>query len=524
MKFFKFLGSWFITKRGLISMETNHSSWSGLVTHVQIGDQDMSVSLDFRHAHSSLYKMDECVAFSDTACFDPSKSDSFMGRIHAHAQYGFDEWVFPNGFREVVWFWLVDNRAGLSGRDTAGSIGTGPMSPLFYNRIMHLSEESKGSSKIVFQELSNTNVVYTDQKDDSRWSFQAFFASPLSSSREVEALVYFDAGVSDIVGPPPLMAELIRALIPTPVDVQINRAGHLEVDCDEMFNVIVFITVQGIPIAIPILLLGPRTDSDMCRTIFRIDPNVAEITIGRLILGAVDSVVLNYRTKKIGFVVELDDSLVKPVLMKPTTIDPPIPILRGPLFQGNRVVFEKIHHSRVPFLGKERLFFLSSVDKHNMARRVHGSAPVECWTLLRLAHIPGPTVHGLRISGGIFNGAAIDNTANTLEFVFGQSGIHRNMVAATVDTATSVEVCTAYLDRYMTFDLPESQVVSQDTTEECAICLEQFKKGETLQSLNVCQHNFHWDCLNEWLGGIGDSCPLCRRPIPLVQVNSPLAD
>ncbi|KAJ9141083.1 hypothetical protein P3X46_031660 [Hevea brasiliensis] len=47
--------------------------------------------------------------------------------------------------------------------------------------------------------------------------------------------------------------------------------------------------------------------------------------------------------------------------------------------------------------------------------------------------------------------------------------------------------------------------------EECTICLERFKSGETLAHL-PCAHRFHWRCLVPWLEN-NAHCPCCRMEI-----------
>ncbi|GAV73898.1 zf-RING_2 domain-containing protein [Cephalotus follicularis] len=47
--------------------------------------------------------------------------------------------------------------------------------------------------------------------------------------------------------------------------------------------------------------------------------------------------------------------------------------------------------------------------------------------------------------------------------------------------------------------------------DECAVCLEQFKAGETLMHL-PCVHRFHESCLVPWLEN-NSQCPCCRMEI-----------
>ncbi|KAF3684226.1 hypothetical protein FXO38_00402 [Capsicum annuum] len=51
---------------------------------------------------------------------------------------------------------------------------------------------------------------------------------------------------------------------------------------------------------------------------------------------------------------------------------------------------------------------------------------------------------------------------------------------------------------------------SQEVT--CAICLQDFKDGDSARLLPSCKHSFHTKCIDEWLIRHG-SCPICRVEI-----------
>ncbi|PON39675.1 43kDa postsynaptic protein [Parasponia andersonii] len=46
--------------------------------------------------------------------------------------------------------------------------------------------------------------------------------------------------------------------------------------------------------------------------------------------------------------------------------------------------------------------------------------------------------------------------------------------------------------------------------DECPICLEDFKKGDSCQVFPVCNHVFHSVCIGNWLRN-NPTCPLCRN-------------
>jgi hypothetical protein len=68
------------------------------------------------------------------------------------------------------------------------------------------------------------------------------------------------------------------------------------------------------------------------------------------------------------------------------------------------------------------------------------------------------------------------------------------------------------------FDLPDPEPYGdEEEVPECGICLAQFEEGEMIQSVPGCGHRFHHGCLWDWLDGFGDTCPNCRKFIPLIE-------
>ncbi|XP_057506566.1 uncharacterized protein LOC130789780 [Actinidia eriantha] len=62
--------------------------------------------------------------------------------------------------------------------------------------------------------------------------------------------------------------------------------------------------------------------------------------------------------------------------------------------------------------------------------------------------------------------------------------------------------------------LPVDREYKGSTTNipECAICLEEFRDGETCRVLLVCDHFFHPECIGLWLVE-NRTCPICRREV-----------
>ncbi|XP_027174046.1 RING-H2 finger protein ATL56-like [Coffea eugenioides] len=55
---------------------------------------------------------------------------------------------------------------------------------------------------------------------------------------------------------------------------------------------------------------------------------------------------------------------------------------------------------------------------------------------------------------------------------------------------------------------------SEQTTMDCAICLEGFKEGELSRKLPDCNHLFHLNCVDNWLTK-KPNCPVCRTRVQL---------
>jgi len=64
-------------------------------------------------------------------------------------------------------------------------------------------------------------------------------------------------------------------------------------------------------------------------------------------------------------------------------------------------------------------------------------------------------------------------------------------------------------------DINSYECTSSEILKECTICLQKFKIGEKLTSIN-CGHIFHFSCLKEW-GKYKQECPLCRTIIPILE-------
>ncbi|KAL3109400.1 hypothetical protein niasHT_015245 [Heterodera trifolii] len=55
--------------------------------------------------------------------------------------------------------------------------------------------------------------------------------------------------------------------------------------------------------------------------------------------------------------------------------------------------------------------------------------------------------------------------------------------------------------------------LSEEERTECAICLCKIDAGTKVKPLPVCEHIFHNECIEMWVGGGHNGCPICRQEI-----------
>ncbi|KAF9286047.1 E3 ubiquitin-protein ligase rnf13 [Mortierella alpina] len=57
--------------------------------------------------------------------------------------------------------------------------------------------------------------------------------------------------------------------------------------------------------------------------------------------------------------------------------------------------------------------------------------------------------------------------------------------------------------------VPPASHVDEVTADTCAVCLDEFEKGEEIRTL-PCHHEFHCECIDPWLTRKSSTCPLCK--------------
>ena len=56
-----------------------------------------------------------------------------------------------------------------------------------------------------------------------------------------------------------------------------------------------------------------------------------------------------------------------------------------------------------------------------------------------------------------------------------------------------------------------NELESEESEESCSICLENYKKNDTINILK-CDHKYHEKCIDKWME-TSNNCPLCRLSI-----------
>jgi len=60
----------------------------------------------------------------------------------------------------------------------------------------------------------------------------------------------------------------------------------------------------------------------------------------------------------------------------------------------------------------------------------------------------------------------------------------------------------------------------ENDSNNCAVCQEKFVDQDELREINLCHHQFHSVCVDQWLLKCSKYCPLCRKSITETRDNA----
>ncbi|XP_058110981.1 RING-H2 finger protein ATL52-like [Magnolia sinica] len=86
-------------------------------------------------------------------------------------------------------------------------------------------------------------------------------------------------------------------------------------------------------------------------------------------------------------------------------------------------------------------------------------------------------------------------------------GPHNQQFAPAEEQTSGLQASIIHLIPAYTYG--EEGLASKGDDGTCAVCLSEFKDGESLRLLPECMHSFHVPCIDTWLES-HSNCPLCR--------------
>ena len=94
------------------------------------------------------------------------------------------------------------------------------------------------------------------------------------------------------------------------------------------------------------------------------------------------------------------------------------------------------------------------------------------------------------------------------------TGVVSNIPPPQPSLYTDVVVTTDndYLDKLKTI------ILTENTSDKCSICMMLLEKDDTILDIE-CKHNFHKECLLQYLKDYNHICPICRHEIGPAKIN-----
>ena len=306
-------------------MECRYSAVSGLVAEVVIGAQKIQVGLNFLSSDSFVYSLEECPPFV-SRCFSSGQSATLVDLdivkqladqdVTLSGKLMTDIVNRPDGvlvIQEPVVFVLVFSSSprSLLFRDVAGAIGFGKHSGLLASRVISLSESDDGI--VTVSDIQRTVVMLdasVDSSSASRWDFQAQLQ--VGPNISISTVVVFDPVEQDIVIPIEYMNDIVRAFARDSV-VKVREDHRLFMVCKSgfqlpnWFRLTLFVSQSFVEIP---QRLYQQSEGQVwmhgsipfCPLRIRFSLTSSVVVIGRALIRSVSQLILNYKSRKLGFV------------------------------------------------------------------------------------------------------------------------------------------------------------------------------------------------------------------------------
>ena len=509
-----------------IDMLAEYSPISGPVAYFSVGypPQEVRLVLNFNTRVTLFFN--ECPPFVD--CFDLGRSITFAHFSRARASgniVGGESIKLPDQsnyerFQVIIGsLSLSSGFVRIKGHDTAGSAGVGIGSPLFKDRVIQIKEDVPGGPTVRFKELVDPAaagiepIAWLNRAREERlhsWGFRAQFGFSLSRHAFM-----FDLAVHGIVVPRAIVRDFIN------FPFRIDDTGHVLLLCNvgRTMKLSPFLEkgLIGDPIELLVMEDNSRgNDSPFCRSQIVVSEDVEYPTIGRSLLAAIDSIVVDYKHVRMGLIYNTGPRRQLPPLLSRSLT---VPLVSGPFsIRGPSIVFERT------------------------------DAPVDSSSLLLLRREPSEAGllddRGLRLMCFVFERFVSDHRFGRPDsvqlpdtFLSLRLEIDQNEVrfvregegTATVHIIDHKEyrmVCYPKQVEYEGVGFPDPVELEENHRltadgNECPICLHQYNMADSVQKLPTCVHEFHDHCIDSWINRIKNHCPVCRetftiQPKPVV--------
>lgn len=508
------LNLWGFFQSYIVSRTTEHvsinfvaelSPWSGATAWVEVGTlgQELKLALDFSEGLTRLWT--DCPLFVEGGCI--------MNRLGDQMELI----TLPNQERSQLTFVRVgsgplfhsDYRDTLRNRDVAGYVGVGRTSVFFSGKVISLSRDSNPRF-VRFRELDEVphrtrffHRSFRDPRlliDGDSWTFRGQIGKH-------DVAVTFDLVSSDIVIPPRLLKNL---------SLEVDQNGRVYAPCSEPMLLEIQVDVD-ICLTLPYGLDEAPEFTIRCATRFVVLPNISTVIIGRNLLDAVDSLVFDFESKRFGFL-PIDCPIQSIPVVLPIPFNPVVSVDHR--LVGGSLVFERTENLSDGFiLTRTDALYMSELDGE-----LGGS--LYCWSLQRISFRTDTDIDPALVD--------IPGSFDSMELVVDHQSARFEMhnYDATVRTKPMKAVITRHQNQMFVCWIdtvkyaianpkPVERIRSDANPEriggECPVCYEPYQEGDSVQSLNGCDHQFHLQCISRWLFHLEHGCPICRCPVPKVR-------